>query len=105
MGVHPDHRRRGVGSMLVQWGIDKADSLGLESAVEASDQGRYLYEGFYFRALLCVAINMTKKNPSDTWSALASQMGTPNTWFMWRPSKGDWESPGRKTPWEIGVGE
>jgi hypothetical protein len=42
--THPDHCRRGAGTMLVKWGTDKADELGLECYLEGSSQGRPLYE-------------------------------------------------------------
>jgi len=44
LSTHPDHHRRGAGTMLVKWGTDKADELGLESYLEGSSQGRPLYE-------------------------------------------------------------
>jgi len=42
--THPDHHRRGAGGMLVKWGTDKADQLGLESYLEGSSQGSALYQ-------------------------------------------------------------
>lgn len=42
--THPDHGRRGAGGMLVKWGTDRADDLGLESYLESSAQGRFLYQ-------------------------------------------------------------
>ena len=47
--THPDHHRRGAGTMLVKWGTDKADELGLESYLEGSSQGRPLYERHGFQ--------------------------------------------------------
>ena len=40
----PKHQHRGAGAMLVQWGCDVADELGLECYLEASDAGRRLYQ-------------------------------------------------------------
>lgn len=40
---HPDHQRRGAGKMLLQWGLDKGDELGLINYLEASAAGRGLY--------------------------------------------------------------
>ena len=44
LSTHPDHCRRGAGSMLVKWGTNKADELGLDCYLEGSSQGRGLYE-------------------------------------------------------------
>ena len=41
---HPDHHRRGAGKLLMQWGLDKADELGLPSYLEGSIAGVRLYE-------------------------------------------------------------
>ncbi|KAI4718001.1 hypothetical protein E4T48_05761 [Aureobasidium sp. EXF-10727] len=39
----PDYQRRGIGSMMLQWGCDLADQLFLPSWVEASPTGNFLY--------------------------------------------------------------
>lgn len=46
--THPDHQRRGAGSMLVKWGCDKADEHGIISWLGASPAGlqTYLKQGF-----------------------------------------------------------
>lgn len=47
--THPDHHRRGAGGMLVRWGNERADELGLESYLEGSRDGRGLYQKCGFR--------------------------------------------------------
>ena len=42
--VHPEYRRRGVGRLLMAWGINKADEMGLESYIDATEAGMPLYE-------------------------------------------------------------
>jgi hypothetical protein len=44
----PKHQRRGAGSMLVKWGVDKADEMGVETCLEATLFGRRVYEKFGF---------------------------------------------------------
>ena len=44
LSTHPEHERRGAGSMLVKWGTDIADSLGMKSFVQGSRRGKPLYE-------------------------------------------------------------
>ncbi|MCJ1434230.1 hypothetical protein MMC27_003597 [Xylographa pallens] len=43
LDTHPDHQRRGAGSMLVQWGTNVADEAGLRCYLEATQAGRHLY--------------------------------------------------------------
>lgn len=44
LGTRPDYHGRGLGSMLLQWGLDRADRDGLEVYLSASPAGRPLYE-------------------------------------------------------------
>lgn len=46
--THADYRRRGAGGMMLQWGCDLADQLGLPAWIEASDEGNFLYKAFGF---------------------------------------------------------
>ncbi|PMD62255.1 uncharacterized protein K444DRAFT_524117 [Hyaloscypha bicolor E] len=48
LSTHPEHQRRGAGSMLVKWGTDIADNLGLKAFVQASRLGKHLYESHGF---------------------------------------------------------
>ncbi|KAF2436417.1 hypothetical protein EJ08DRAFT_644771 [Tothia fuscella] len=53
--THPDHHRRGAGGMLLQWGIDQQDSLGLLGYLEGSSAGAPLYKKFgyeHFREII-----------------------------------------------------
>lgn len=49
--IDPAYQRKGVGDMLVRWGVEKADGMGVEAVVESSVPGRRLYEkhGFEYR--------------------------------------------------------
>lgn len=49
LGVRPDHHRQGVGSMLVQSGVEMANGLGLDIFLVAMGRkalGMYLKAGF-----------------------------------------------------------
>lgn len=49
LGTHPDFRRRGAASMLVAWGCDLADQIGVAAYIDASKEGAVVYEKFGFK--------------------------------------------------------
>lgn len=51
LGVHPDHWRRGIGSSLVRWGMDRASKENVPLTVLASSLGLSLYSRLGFRNL------------------------------------------------------
>ncbi|KAI1131411.1 hypothetical protein F5Y10DRAFT_233608 [Nemania abortiva] len=55
-----EHRRRGAGSLLVQWGTDLSESLGLQCYVQASEQGRRLYQHHGFRDVGSVQFDLSQ---------------------------------------------
>lgn len=44
MFLHPSYQRQGAGKLMMDWGCGLADHLGLPAWVEASPEGRGLYE-------------------------------------------------------------
>lgn len=96
----PSYRRRGVGSLIMQWGIDKAEELGLEAYLEASAMGKPLYEKFGFGLLFRFAYDTTKSNADDEWRRLEHDLTPSPFCSMWRPAGGIWENA--KKPWELG---
>jgi GNAT superfamily N-acetyltransferase len=49
--VRKQAQRRGVGAALVHWGIERADAEGWPAYVNASPEGRPVYERFGFRSV------------------------------------------------------
>ncbi|RDK38714.1 acyl-CoA N-acyltransferase [Aspergillus phoenicis ATCC 13157] len=47
--THPDYRRQGAASMLIQWGCDRADQDGIPIWVDSSQEGAQIYQRFGFR--------------------------------------------------------
>lgn len=64
LATHPDYRRRGAGSMLIQWGCDVADREGSGAYIDASKAGAPLYAKHGF---------VDHNNPADK-SEIASMM-------------------------------
>ncbi|KAL1882194.1 hypothetical protein Daus18300_000680 [Diaporthe australafricana] len=56
----PDYRRRGAASLLVRWGIHRADERGVEIYLESSMAGKPLYEKFGLRALKVFDFDMAQ---------------------------------------------
>lgn len=74
----PEHRRRGAASLLMKWGIDKADEAGVEMYIESSVAGKPLYEKFGLRELKVMKFDMTQ----------LGYEGTDIHSCMWRPVRG-----------------
>lgn len=51
LSVRGSAQRQGIGGLLVKWGVDKADELGLAAYVEASPAGRRVYEKAGFEVI------------------------------------------------------
>ncbi|KAJ3951994.1 hypothetical protein N0V92_011578 [Colletotrichum tropicale] len=47
----PEYRRRGAASLVMDWGVGRADCMGLDIYVEASEGGKPLYEKYGFKAI------------------------------------------------------
>lgn len=101
MAVVPDHRRLGIASRIMEWGVTKADELRVEAWMESSPMAKPLYEKFGFQSLFKIALDTGKPQPDDQWLRMEHEM-TPTPFnAMWRPVGGDWEES--KMPWELGV--
>lgn len=56
IAVDPEHQRRGIGRLLMQWGIDIAEKLDLPIYTESSESGLRLYESVGFERLTHVRL-------------------------------------------------
>ncbi|KAL8707082.1 MAG: hypothetical protein Q9220_007822 [cf. Caloplaca sp. 1 TL-2023] len=72
--VHPEHRRRGIGSTLINWGVKEADRLHLESFIEATDLGKLTYEACGFAYAGTNYLESAKRNASPEWRDLEQKM-------------------------------
>jgi GNAT superfamily N-acetyltransferase len=88
MATHPKHRRRGAASLMLQWGIDKADRMDYETFVEAADStGGHVYRKFGFVQVDRYCIRRDEPKPDDEWKKLEETHSFTAEW-MWRPKQG-----------------
>ena len=81
--THPDFRRKGVGSLIINWGIEQADRLGLECFFEATREGKPCYERFGFKVVEENTLHMEKEDPDKEWRTLEKKL-LPFTWWSMR---------------------
>ncbi|KAF2023283.1 hypothetical protein EK21DRAFT_45104, partial [Setomelanomma holmii] len=95
--VHTAHRHRGIGRMLIRWGTEKADELGIETAISSLNSARGAYEKSGFGCIEVIPPNprlqerlgeLQMKGRGDTWKRLLEDDLT--GWLMWRPIGRDW---------------
>lgn len=56
--THPDHRGRGSASMLLRWGIERADALRARIYVDATDVSVHLYEKYGWKVVDEIEIDL-----------------------------------------------
>lgn len=60
MHTSPAHQRRGAGSMMLSWGIEQAKAKNLLLYLEASPEGRRLYQKFGFLVEKVHSVDLSK---------------------------------------------
>ncbi|KIW01769.1 uncharacterized protein PV09_06941 [Verruconis gallopava] len=58
--VHPDHQRRGAGTLLMRTFVEQVDRAGVEAYIESSEMGKPLYARFGFAPVLERRFDLTK---------------------------------------------
>ena len=87
--------------MLLRWGTQKADELGLEAFVESTDYGKPCYEQHGFTYMNTVYMDTAKQNPSEKWMELEKELRTPfHCFLMWRPKGGNFIKGETVIPWD-----
>lgn len=82
--VHPDFRRRGAGGQLLDWGVKRTDELGMVAYIDATSEGKGLYESFGFVARSGIVIDFSKTNPGELWKKLEGECLPYFFWPMFR---------------------
>lgn len=98
--THADYRRKGIGQKFMDWGMAKADEMGVEFFLDATPVGRPLYDANGLIEIEKNDIKPQTENPDDAWKAVEKKIG-PTTWYlMWRPAGGNYEEGKTDKPWE-----
>lgn len=82
--VHPDFRKRGAGSQLLDWGVRRVDEQGLPAYIDAAVDGKGLYESFGFAAGAEIVINFSKPHSGVLWKQLEEKCLPHSFWPMFR---------------------
>lgn len=72
--VHPDYQRKGIAKRLLAWGIEEAERLGVDLWLQATEEGRPVYERAGFQPLrevkvVCEGVGespVTVRRPRDS---------------------------------------
>lgn len=86
--THPDHRRKGAGDLAMEWGLKKADELGLEMWLDASPLGLPLYKRHGLITVHETVFEFETENPCDEWNRVKEEFGHVVSAHMWRPAYG-----------------
>ncbi|KAL9066600.1 MAG: hypothetical protein Q9161_007430 [Pseudevernia consocians] len=100
MCVYPEFQRRGVGRLLMEWGLAKIDGLGLESFIEATDSGKGLYARCGYRFVKKVSVNVDRADATAGWKELSVQLMPIGYTAMWRPREGIWTDGEPQSTWD-----
>ena len=60
MAVHPDHRRQGIATMLVEGGLREAEKMGFDVFVVAKGAGLGVYQRAGFQLLDKIVIDYSE---------------------------------------------
>ncbi|KAI1178273.1 hypothetical protein F4777DRAFT_111075 [Nemania sp. FL0916] len=100
--THPSYRRRGVAQTFLDWGMRKADEMGVEMFLDSTPIGKPLYEanGFHVVEETVIKPEPETGDPDDEWREAERKIGPSEWWLMWRPMHGVWEEGVSVRPWE-----
>jgi GNAT superfamily N-acetyltransferase len=69
------HERRGAGSLLVQWGCERADEEGVEAYLEASEMGEPMYKRHGFESKDVMELDLRKYGGEEVLRFIVSING------------------------------
>ena len=91
----------GAGDMILEWGIKKAEEIGVEMWLDATVYGVPLYKKHGFVVVNENVIAPESEKPDDEWRKVEEILKPPMTlWQMWRPAGGKYVEGETVRPWE-----
>ncbi|KAI9645891.1 hypothetical protein NHQ30_005328 [Ciborinia camelliae] len=83
--THPSYRRRGIASMMMEWGKQKADEMGVEMWLDATVYGVPVYKKHGFSVVN--ENNLVPEpvgEPDEEWKKIEKELGPMSMWQMVR---------------------
>jgi len=71
--VDPDFRHQGVGSIMMNWGLKQADTKGIETFVESTEDGEKFYAAHGFDNLHDFTIDIVLPKSTKKFSELKNK--------------------------------
>lgn len=66
--IHPDYRRRGIGTYLVRWGMECAKEEGCVTLLSASEMGKKVYDGLGWKVIKTWTLKDVGETPLMMWN-------------------------------------
>ncbi|CAM1509636.1 Fc.00g033750.m01.CDS01 [Cosmosporella sp. VM-42] len=98
--THPDYRRQGVADLIMAWGKKKADEMGVETWLDATEYGVPVYKKHGFIVVNVNRLKPTKTDPGEEWKKIDKELQPMTFWQMWRPAGGNYREGETLKPWE-----
>ncbi|KAJ3454635.1 hypothetical protein MRS44_013235 [Fusarium solani] len=102
MGARPQlyFRRQGVADLIMDWGKQKADEMGVEMWLDATEYGVPVYKKHGFTIVNVNRLQPTKTAPGEAWRKIDEELQPMTFWQMWRPAGGSYDEGKSVKPWE-----
>lgn len=72
----------------MNWGVGKADDLGVQSFIEATEVGKELYEKYGFVLVSIDTVDTNIPDPSEDWKDMERRFKANPWWVGFRARKG-----------------
>ncbi|EFX05102.1 gcn5-related n-acetyltransferase [Grosmannia clavigera kw1407] len=90
-----------VADLMMNWGRQKADEMGVEMWVDAGKLGVPVYEKHGFMVVHTTRVQLAKIDPGETWKKMDRELQPLQHWTMWRPPFGDYKEGKVVKPEEV----